>query len=140
MSLDEAAVLSPTSSFSSHTEADTDFWHAKTQLERLEYKRRSRERFQELIRRWEAKQSSDGKPPGGSGHRSRSIAETRQSNLYDRTEYSDFYLRRFEELRRKWEMSQMAGDASHTGSGHRRGTIPKSFSSSLLTRSCKKSS
>lgn len=141
MSLDEAAVLSPTSSFSSYTEADTEFWHSKTQMEVMEYRRRSRERFQELIRRWETKQSSDGKGPSTSSeHRSQQLPESRQSNLYERTEYSDFYLeRRFEELRKKWEMTQIAVEARPTGS-HRIGTIPKSFSSSLLTRSTKKSS
>ena len=161
MSLDESSsLLSPTSTFSA--ESESDFWHSRTQIELMEYRRRSRERFQELVKRWEAKQqSTDGKPRSGNlasalatdcaqtstlsamqrhqlvGESLRySPREWRQSGP---AENSDLYVeRRFEELRRKWEKSQLTPEGCHrrvTGAA-----LPKSVSSSLLTRSAKKPS
>ena len=141
LSLDEAAVLSPTSSFSSYSETDNDFLQPRTQFDLMEYRRRSRERFQELVRRWEAKQSNSEPraSTSGSDRRPQHVVESRQLSS---SESSDFYLeRRFEELRRKWELTQMSSEtASSRGTSRRPATIPKSFSSSLLTRTTKKPS
>ncbi len=56
MSLDESAIMSPTSSMSSYSE-DAEFFYTRNQMEFYESKLRSRERFQELVRRWESKQA-----------------------------------------------------------------------------------
>jgi hypothetical protein len=57
MSLDESSMLSPTSSLSSYSETDSELLHTKSQLEFYEARLRSRERFQNLVRRWEEKQA-----------------------------------------------------------------------------------
>ena len=56
VSLDESSMLSPTSSMSSYSE-DAELFYSRNQMEFYENKLRSRERFQELVRRWESKQA-----------------------------------------------------------------------------------
>lgn len=97
MSLDEASIMSPTSSYSSYGDSE-DWQYSRAQLEHYEQGLRSRERFQELIRRWEAKQSNQT--------HQRRLAE---SNLCEHQQSDSHVERKFQELRKKWESESPTG-------------------------------
>lgn len=105
MSLDECSILSPTSSYSSYSE-ESERW-SRAQFELYEHRLRSREKFQELVRRWEAKQIQDGKMD-----KNTSLSEGQRSHhhhkhtllTHDKSEHGDAHLeRKFQELKHKWE-------------------------------------
>lgn len=116
MSLDESSMLSPTSSMSSYSETDSELLHTKVQLEFYEARLRSRERFQELVRRWEAKQADQADQASATGEskepvKTESIVEQcRHLHLHgirERGEPGDPHLeKRFQELRKRWEIKE----------------------------------
>ena len=57
VSFDDCSLLSPTGSYSSYGDTEMSHRHTCTRHEFFEFRLRSRERFQELIERWESKQS-----------------------------------------------------------------------------------
>ena len=100
MSLDECSILSPTGSLSSYSETDSEIWLNRSHFEFYESRLRSRERFQELVRRWEAKQAA-----GGEGPPVEPPAEPRPLHgIKERNEPCDLQMeKRFKELRQRWE-------------------------------------
>ena len=100
MSLDESSVLSPTGSLSSYSETDSEAWLSRSHIEFYESRLRSRERFQELVRRWEAKQAA-----GGEGPPIEPPTEPRPLHgIRERSEPTDLQMeQRFKELRQRWE-------------------------------------
>lgn len=110
MSLDENSIMSPTSSYSSYSENDSELWFNRAQLELYEHRLRSRERFQELVRRWEEKQGRS--PSSRSNCLSPSTALRVPQRLY--LQYERNYNpsdpgmdRSFQELRDKFELKQL---------------------------------
>lgn len=133
MSLDEYSMLSPTSSISSHSETDCELWHSRAHLEQYEARLLSRQRFQELVRRWESKQAardnnnaSSGSSSGGlSGGEAAAVAleDTARLSaatgcLRDRPELNINPEKQVQELRRRWEAKQ-------TSHGERRTLFPE---------------
>lgn len=100
MSLDESSVLSPTGSLSSYSETDSETWLSRSHIEFYESRLRSRERFQELVRKWEAKQAA-----GGEGPPIEAPSEPRPlQGIRERSEPTDLQMeQRFKELRQRWE-------------------------------------
>ena len=116
MSLDESSMLSPTSSMSSHSETDGELWFSRSRLEQYEARLRSRERFQELVRRWESKQAQGDVEEGtaSSSSSSQSAAssmspslETPIVNLREKLDQANPD-RQFQELRKHWETRQIS--------------------------------
>ena len=132
LSLDECSMLSPTSSYSSYGE-DSELW-SRAQFEFYEHRLRSREKFQELVRRFEAKQQAASAKKGEEGPASTTHTDTRSLFLHERLEHSDSHLeRKFQELRRKWENQEQISSLSlHPKSCHRLSPKPKHTKSSLI--------
>lgn len=112
MSLDESAFLSPTSSLSSYSETE-EMWHSRTQMEFYEYKLRSRERFQELVKRWEAKQArveesskSAMECPALAAGVDLTIPRMGLHVLSEKGDGTDVDEHRFQEIRKKFEIKQ----------------------------------
>ena len=111
-SLDESSLLSPTSSYSSYSETDSDFWLSRAQFELYEHRLRSRQRFQELVRKWEAKQAAKDGVGASAGADCGGAAMTRRNDprpilLHERLEQSDTSDPRFRALRHKWESQEL---------------------------------
>ena len=110
MSLDESSLLSPSSSLSSYGDSltETELWFAHTQLERYEYRLRSRERFQELIQRWESKQAANKQDGAGSP------SDGKESGLGEADGKLDpdpsILELRFQDLMRRWESRENRRD------------------------------
>lgn len=123
MSLDENSIMSPTSSYSSYSENDSELWFNRAQLELYEHRLRSREWFQELVRRWEENQ---GRAAGNSqGSNTLSPAMASRPSQYTRTllapdrsvDINDPGMdRHFQELRHKWESKQLNSSQDSTRS------------------------
>lgn len=110
ISLDESSLMSPTSSYSSYSETDSEIiWGTRQQMELYEARLHSRERFQELVQRWEAKQLQ-----AAAGIKESSPPECADSaralgGIRERGEPSDTHLeKRFQELRQRWEAKKGA--------------------------------
>ena len=116
VSFDDCSLLSPTGSYSSH--GDMELNHRRTRHEFFEFRLRSRERFQELIERWESKQSHTVL---GSGDGNRDGCTACQSNrtwYLSKWDNPDAYVeQRFQELRRKWETRLLSSAANEAAKG-----------------------
>lgn len=114
VSFDDCSLLSPTGSYSSHGDIELNHRHSRTRHEFIEFRLRSRERFQELIERWESKQSHTVL---GSGD----ACTTCQSNrtwYLSKWDHPDAYVeQRFQELRRKWETRLLSSAANEAAKG-----------------------
>ncbi len=133
MSLDESAVLSPTSSYSSYSETDSDLWQSRAQYEwyMFEHSLRSRERFQELVRTWESKhQQATGSSPGQALRPQTQESRRQELGSYLHDRLVDPHLEKtFKELRKKWEGNQSGGGTASAVEARRKNSNNSSTSS-----------
>ena len=130
VSFDDCSLLSPTGSYSSYGDMEMSHRHTRTRHEFFEFRLRSRERFQELIERWESKQSHTVLGSGdsiqshtalGRGDSSKDDGCSWQSNrtwYLSKWDHPDAYVeQRFQELRRKWETRLLSSAANEAAKG-----------------------
>jgi len=113
MSLEDAFLMSPSSSYSSYSDLESELLHLQTTVQHDHQTRlHSRQRFQELVSVWEAKQLSKVTPSSSDRNKS---AQPMHNPLLQRCflscsrESCDYYMervRKFQELKKKWEVQQ----------------------------------
>ena len=129
ISMEDAFVMSPSSSYSSYSDLDSELFHLQSsvQLDLYQTRLHSRERFQELVKVWETKDLSKTPPPPGA-NRDNVLPAFHTPTFRPRCFWSctkescDYYMervRKFQELKRKWEAQQL----STTGSDGSTGTL-----------------
>lgn len=118
MSLEDAFLMSPSSSYSSYSDLESELLHLQSSGQHDHQTRlHSRQRFQELVSVWEAKQLSKTSPNNSEKTKPTQPMHNpilQRCFLSCNRESCDYYMervRKFQELKRKWEVQQQASNS-----------------------------